>query len=417
MRIVENLRMALRSLMARKLRTALTMLGIIIGTGAVIALVSVGTGATASITSSIQSFGSNLVIVIPGNYNISSQQQITQAQGTLTLKDAEAIADPQEISGVAGVAPQISTEVSLSYAGTTISVQLIGSSQDYALVNNRVVQYGVFFTQMDMDDYARVVILGADTAATLFGDAESAIGQQIRINKLNFTVLGVFEELGGIGYYGTRDNTAVVPITTAMRRFTSDRLGSGASNRVNLIMVSAADPDNIDSVSAQITQLLRSRHSIESDAENDFTISTQKDILSSLTQITSILTILLGAIAGISLLVGGIGIMNIMLVSVTERTREIGIRKAVGAKRSDILIQFLVESVVLSFMGGLLGILVGWIISLIINRIATDIFVTVITGPSVLMAVGFSILVGLFFGIYPANRAAQLNPIDALRYE
>ncbi|MCE5258069.1 MAG: ABC transporter permease [Chloroflexi bacterium] len=417
MRLVENLRMALRSLMSRKMRSVLTMLGIIIGTGAVIGLVSVGSGVTASITSQVEGMGANLIIIQAGNYNASSQQSNFRPQDTLTLKDAEAIADETQINNVAGVAPQMSTMGQLSFQGTVVNLQVTGSSEDYDIVNNRVVEFGTFFSQVDVDAYARVVVLGSATAETLFGDAESAVGQQVRINKLNFTVVGVFESLGGTGLSGTRDNTAVIPITTAIRRFRNERAGSSASTRVDTIYVSAADKENIDTTVAEITDLLRTRHKIEIGADDDFTISTQEDMLSSLTQITQIMTIFLGAIAGISLLVGGIGIMNIMLVSVTERTREIGIRKAVGAKRSDILLQFLVESVVLSVIGGAIGIGFGWIISLVINQVAAGMFSSVITASSILMAVGFSFGVGLFFGIYPANRAAALNPIDALRYE
>ncbi len=417
MRLVENLRMALRSLMSRKMRSILTMLGIVIGTGAVIGLVSVGSGVTASITSQVEGMGANLIIIQAGNYNASSQRTDFTPQDTLTLKDAEAIADETQITNVAGVAPQMSTMGQLSFQGTVVNLQVTGSSEDYDIVNNRVVEFGTFFSQVDVDAYARVVVLGSATAETLFGDAESAVGQQVRINKLNFTVVGVFESLGGTGLSGTRDNAAVIPITTAIRRFRNERAGSSTSTRVDTVYVSAVDKKNIDSTVAEITDLLRTRHKIEIGTDNDFTSSTQEDMLSSLTQITQIMTIFLGAIAGISLLVGGIGIMNIMLVSVTERTREIGIRKAVGAKRSDILLQFLVESVVLSVIGGAIGIGFGWVISLVINQVAAGMFSSVITASSILMAVGFSFGVGLFFGIYPANRAAALNPIDALRYE
>ena len=417
MRLYENLRMALRSLLSRKLRTLLTMLGIIIGTGSVIGLVSVGQGAQASITSSIQGIGSNLIFVQSGNFSASAREQNAAPQQALTLKDAQALADPAQLSLVAGVAPQITTNGTLVYQGTTVSQQIIGTTPAYETVNNGTVEFGSFFSQTDLDGNTRVVVLGSQTAATLFGDAQSALGQEVRINKLPFIVVGVLKSLGGQGPMGTRDNTAIVPITTAMQRFSNSRSGPGASNRVNVIYVSAVDSKSINTVIADIKTIMRERHKIEIGADDDFTVSSQQDILSSLTQITTILTLFLGAIAGISLLVGGIGIMNIMLVSVTERTREIGIRKAVGAKKSDILMQFLVESVVLSFIGGAIGIGFGWLISAVVNQVAGSSFHSVITLSAVSMAVGFSIFVGLFFGIYPANRAGSLNPIDALRYE
>lgn len=417
MRLIENLRMAIRSLMSQKLRTLLTALGIIIGTGAVIGLVSVGQGAQASITASIQGIGSNLIIIQPGNFSASATQQNFRPQETLTLKDAYAIADPTQVSLVAGVAPQITTNGSLVYQGTTVSQQIIGTTPDYETVNNATVEFGSFFSQSDLDGNTRVVVLGSQTAATLFGDSQSALGQEVRINKLPFTVVGVLKSLGGQGLTGTRDNAAIVPITTAMQRFSNQRFGPSASNLVNVIYVSAINSKSINAAITEITTLLQVRHNIQIGANNDFTVSSQQDILSSLNQIVSILTLFLGAIAGISLLVGGIGIMNIMLVTVTERTREIGIRKAVGAKKSDILMQFLVESVVLSFIGGALGIAFGWLISVVVNQVAGATFHSVITFSAVAMAVGFSVFVGLFFGIYPANRAGSLNPIDALRYE
>jgi putative ABC transport system permease protein len=416
MRFVENLRMALRSLLAQKLRTLLTMLGIIIGTGAVIGLVSVGRGAQASIASQIQGLGSNLIFVFPGNFTTPANIRAIP-RDKLTLKDAEAIADLALTGVVAGVAPKTSVAGFLVYQGTNVAQRVLGTTPEYEAVDNREVEYGLFFSKTELDSATRVVVLGAQTAQTLFGDAESAVGQSLRLNKLPFVVVGVFKEIGGMDYLGPRDNAAVIPITTLIRVFKSDHAVADSSNRVDIIDVSADDARSIDAAIAKIQILLRERHRIKSNAPDDFTVASQKDILGILTQITDILTLFLSVIAGISLLVGGIGIMNIMLVSVTERTREIGIRKAVGAKRSDILMQFLVESVVLSFSGGALGIGFGWLISFVINQIAGSTFHSVLTPSAVLMSFGFSVFVGLFFGIYPASQAARLNPIDALRSE
>jgi putative ABC transport system permease protein len=416
MRFIENLRMAIRSLLAQKLRTLLTMLGIIIGTGAVIGLVSVGQGAQTSIASQIEALGSDLIFVFPGNF-AAAMTTHTLARDTLTLKDAEAIADPGLTNLVAGVAPKVSVRGYLVFQGTTVSQMVVGSSPDFETVDNRPVEFGAFFSKTELDNATRVVVLGAETAKTLFGDAQSAVGQAIRLNKLPFVVVGVFKEVGGVDYTGPRDNAALIPITTLMRLFRSDRTALDTSNRVDIIDVAAIDSQSIDTAILDIQAILRERHRIHLGQEDDFTVASQKDILGILSQITGILTLFLTVIAGISLLVGGIGIMNIMLVSVTERTREIGIRKAVGAKRSDILLQFLVESVVLSFSGGTLGIGFGWLISEVINLIAGSTFHSSLTPAAVALSFGFSVLVGLFFGIYPASQAAALNPIDALRYE
>ena len=416
MRLIENLRMAIRSLISQKLRTLLTMLGIIIGTGAVIGLISVGQGAQTTITSQIQGLGSDLIFVFPGNFTTAMTRRVI-SRDTLTLKDAEAIADPAQTSLVVGVAPKVSVAGFLVYQGTTDSQRIVGSTPEFETVSNRPVEYGAFFTKTELDNSTRVVVLGAQTARTLFGDAQSAVGQNLRINKLPFVVVGVLKEVGGIDFTGPRDNAAVIPITTLMRVFKSDHSVSDASNRVDVIDVAVIDAQSIDIAIADIQTILRERHRIRIGADDDFTVASQKDILGILSQITGILTLFLSVIAGISLLVGGIGIMNIMLVSVTERTREIGIRKAVGAKRSDILMQFLVESVLLSFTGGALGIGFGWLISVVINQIAGSSFHSVLTPSAVAMSFGFSVFVGLFFGIYPASRAASLNPIEALRYE
>jgi len=415
MNLIESIRMALRSLRANKLRAGLTMLGIIIGTGAVIALLAVGQGAQAEITSQIQSIGSNLIFVFPGQLQQGAGKGTLRIVRMLTRQDAEAIADTSRNPHVAAVAPEIDRSVTLTYDGNSVSVSAVGTTPEYQYVRNFPTQYGEFFTAGDEDAAARVAVLGSTTAEDLFGEPEDAVGETIRVNGVPFKVIGVLEGKGGQGMMGgSRDSVAILPLSTAQKRLFSGRMVTEGGVRVDFINVSAVDEASIDPAIEEITWTLRDRHDIQYE-EDDFSVASQQDILSVAGQITSILTIVLGAIAGISLLVGGIGIMNIMLVSVTERTREIGIRKAVGAKRSDILWQFLIESIVLSVVGGVVGIAFGWGVALLVKRLAQ--LTTYVSAQAVTLAVGFSIAEGLFFGIYPASRASNLNPIDALRYE
>ena len=413
MNLLESFRMAFRSLSANKMRSGLTMLGIIIGTGAVISLLSVGQGAQLAITEQVQSIGSNLIFVFAGQMQQGQPRPANWAP--LTRQDAEAIADPALTSYVAAVAPAIDRSATATYGGESVDVSVIGTTPEYESVRSYPAQYGEFFTYGDEAVGARVAVLGAQTAKDLLGEAESAVGATIRINSILFKVVGVLEEKGGAGFGGaSADSLIIVPLSTAYDRLFSGRFLSARGRTVDIINVSAVDEKSIDAAVDEITWLLRQRHDVKYE-EDDFTVTSQQDILGVFDQITNVLTIFLGAIAGISLLVGGIGIMNIMLVSVTERTREIGIRKAVGAKRSDILWQFLIESIVLSIIGGTLGILFGWGVSAAVNTL--DSFTTYVSSQAVALAVGFSMAVGLFFGIYPASRAANLNPIDALRYE
>jgi putative ABC transport system permease protein len=412
MNITESLRVALRGLSANKLRSGLTMLGIIIGVAAVISLLSIGEGAQAEITSQIQGIGSNLIFVFPGALT-SRASMMTRPQQALTLEDAEAIADPLNCPSVAAVAPEFDRTATVVYGGETLLNQIVGTTPEYPPVRNAYVAEGRFLEQGDILAKARVTVLGPQTAQDLFGE-QSPLDQTIKINRIPFRVIGVMEEKGGGGGGpGSSEDTYIyVPITTAQTRLFSARTSTGM--RVSSIYVMAVDEDSVDQAISEITAVLRERHKIQFQ-QDDFTVLSQKDILSVLDEITNILTIFLGAIAAISLLVGGIGIMNIMLVSVTERTREIGIRKAVGAKRRDILVQFLIEAIVLSMIGGVMGILLGMGFALAVNL--SGAFTTVVSMESVLLSVGFSLAVGLFFGIYPATRAASLNPIDALRYE
>ncbi|MFQ5855628.1 MAG: ABC transporter permease [Anaerolineae bacterium] len=415
MNVVESIRVALGGLAANKLRSVLTMLGIIIGVGAVIALLAIGQGAGAAITSEIQGIGSNLIIIIPGS--IEQGGRPAQALGTaasLTLEDAYALADPRNVPHAAGVAPILTRRAQVVYGGANVNTEIYGATPPYQRVRNWNLAQGRFISQTDLDILARVAVLGKLPAEELFGGADP-IGQVIRIQQVPFRVIGVLEERGSGGFFGfTEDDRIMIPITTAQSKLVGARSVRGGDRLVSVINVSATSETDIDRAIEEITLTLRRRHDIEF-GEDDFSIFTQQDLLGAFDQITTILTLFLAAIAAISLLVGGIGIMNIMLVSVTERTREIGIRKAVGARRRDILVQFLIEAVVLSVFGGVIGILLGAGIAQIVNSF--DVITTVLSPQAVTLAVGFSIAVGLFFGIYPAWRAAQLNPIEALRYE
>ncbi|MFO7917711.1 MAG: ABC transporter permease [Anaerolineae bacterium] len=412
MKLITSLRISLRSLRANKLRSGLTMLGIIIGTGAVIALLSLGQGAQAAITEEIQGIGANLIFIYPGQIEEGGMER---NPAPLTREDAEAVADPARMRYVAAVAPEVDRNATVTYQGESTDTLIVGTTSSYEEVRNFSTQLGYFFTAGEEAASARVAVIGWETAGDLFARPELALEETIRINRVPFKVIGILEEKGGRGVGGrSRDDLVVVPLSTFQTRLFSGRFVSERGQRVDLINVSAIDETSVDKALDEITWLLRERHNIKY-GEDDFTVVSQEDILGIFDQITSIFTIFLGAIAGISLLVGGIGIMNIMLVSVTERTREIGIRKAVGAKRSDILWQFLVESMVLSIIGGAVGIGFGWAVSTAVNT--TDLLTTYVSPQAVLLAVGFSMAVGLFFGIYPANRAANLKPIEALRYE
>jgi|DewCreStandDraft_5_1066085.scaffolds.fasta_scaffold00240_77 putative ABC transport system permease protein len=421
MSVSEGVRIALRALAANKLRTALTMLGVIIGVGAVIALMSIGKGAQQQITERIRGMGTNLLFITPGSI---TQGGVRSGQGqapTLTLEDALAIADPSNVPTVALVAPEITTGAQIAYGPTNTFTRIIGTTPEYQEVRNWRVAEGEFISRQHVDARSNVVVLGANVAQTLFGsDPEaSPVGQTVRINRINFRVIGVMEAKGAQAL-GNQDDMALMPITTVATRFLRNRTTRGGT-LVNQITVQVAEASAMEETVQRIGELLRQRHRV---VQDDFVIRSQEDLLNTANQITGTLTVLLGSIAGISLVVGGIGIMNIMLVSVTERTREIGIRKAVGAKRRDILIQFLVESTLVSVLGGVVGIVLGIGVSRLIAgaRIpgvaaGTAGLPSVVTPDAVLLAFGVSAAVGLFFGIYPASRAARLNPIEALRYE
>jgi len=413
MGVLESIRVALQGLAANKLRSSLTMLGIVIGVGAVIALLALGQGTQAAVTEEIQGIGSNLIFITPGSEEGHGPMATRSAADTLTLADAEAIAAPGIVPGVLAVAPEFNNSTDVIYGSESVNATITGTTPDYPLVRNSFLETGEFFTEQNSTTMARVAVLGHQTAEDLFGGSDP-LGRTIKINRVHFRVIGVMEEKGG-GPAGNVDDSVFIPISTAQRKLFGGRATSGTSWKVSSINVSLVSEETMDAATDEITLLLRQQHKIQPGEDDDFSVMSQEDILSMAEQITGILTIFLGAIAAISLLVGGIGIMNIMLVSVTERTREIGIRKAVGAKRRDILMQFLVEAVVLSVIGGLLGVLLGMGIAILVER--SGLMTTVISSQAILLATGFSVAVGLFFGIYPSMRAARLHPIEALRYE
>jgi putative ABC transport system permease protein len=399
---------ALESLSSNKLRSILTILGIVIGVGAVIAMLAVGTGAQDTITGSISGIGSNLLFVFRGNQTT----EVSRVE-PLTLEDAEAMLDQFQAPSVDKVAPVVNDDVKISYAGKSVSTSLAGVTPAYADVRNYAVTEGEFITADQYLGQASVVLIGPDVADELFDRREGLVGETVRIEGQPFRITGVLESKGGSAF-GSQDNVIMVPFSTAQARITRRSF-----NRVDLILVSVLNADQMSQATEEISQILRNRHRTKI-GEDDFTIFSQQDFVSTAKTITGVLTIFLGGIAGISLLVGGIGIMNIMLVSVTERTREIGLRKALGARKKDILIQFLTESSLLSLFGGVVGIGLGWLIAFIVGKIAAASgtpFYPKVGLEAVLLATVFSTAVGLFFGIYPANRAANLEPVEALRYE
>ena len=401
----ESIAIALNALAGNKLRSLLTMHGIIIGVGAVIAMVSIGMGVRDKVSNSIAGLGSNLIMVTPGAPSASGVRQAAGSGTTLTIKDAQAIG--REVADVTAVAPSVSRSYQLVAGNQNWTTSVQGTTPEYLEVRNVAVQAGSFLTAKNLESRDRVAIIGSTVAANLFGDT-NPVGQSLRINNAPFRIIGVLESKGQSAGGGDQDDVVIVPLTTAQERMMG-------ITHIQLINVQAAGTDVINQVQEDITLLLRARHRVGGDKTDDFTVRNMVSIMATAQEATGTITLLLGNIAAISLLVGGIGIMNIMLVSVTERTREIGIRKALGARYYNILMQFLIEAIVIGVTGGLIGILLGMGASYAISAIFG--WGTVMSGFTIALAFGFSVLIGVIFGLYPARKAAKLDPIDALRYE
>ncbi len=405
MLFTELLKMAGLSLVANKLRTILTMLGIIIGVSAVIAMVSVGMGVRKNVTDSISRLGSNLLMVMAGSSNRGGIRGGAGSVQTLTYDDAKAI--KEKIKDVAYVSPTAQTSSQVVYGHENWSTSVTGVIPEYVAIQSLTMQSGIFFSEHDVDVRSRVAVIGTTVAANLFGTV-NPVGKKIRIGNAPYTVIGLIASKGQSSVGQDQDDVVLIPLTTAQERL----LGITYVRSIN---VQVADADKMDEVQENIEKLLRQRHRIRAGADDDFNVRNLTSLMETMTETTTMITLLLGSIAGISLVVGGIGIMNIMMVSVTERTREIGIRKAIGATYNSIMLQFLIESTLISILGGIVGIFLGVGLAQAISKFGN--FTTVISVESIIASFGFSLFVGIFFGMLPARKAARLDPIDALRYE
>lgn len=406
MKTLDILEETYSALFSNKVRSGLTMLGIVIGISSVIAMISIGQGAQGTIQASIQSIGSNLVLVMPGAQR-GAGVQISAGRGSaqsLILGDSDAISS---LSNVEAVAPEISGRYQITSKGLNTNTSVTGTTSSYPTVRNIQIAEGSFISDQNIKSLSKVAVLGPTARDDLFGVGAEAIGQDIRIKGIVFKVIGITTAKGGSGF-GSQDDMVFVPLSSAQKFLVGN-------DYLSTISVKAQSADVMTTLQSDITDLLMTRHHIKDVASADFSTLNQADIVATASSVTGTFTILLGAVAGISLLVGGIGIMNMMLTTVTERTREIGLRKAIGAKAGDISKQFLIEAVMLTLIGGLVGVILGWSVSFLITYF--KVLETQVSITSVLLAFGVSALIGIVFGYYPARRAAALNPIDALRYE
>jgi putative ABC transport system permease protein len=409
MNALQIVRVALRSLVANKLRSGLTILGMVIGVGAVIALVAAGAGAQAQVTERFRSLGSNLLVISPGTRSFRGVSQGAASAQSLTDGDVEAMA--RLARSVSTIAPEYSSRAQVVYGSKNTQTSVVGITPEYLSVRNWKVARGRFIDDLDLANQAKVAVLGATAVEDLFGQTLiDPLDKMVKIDRQSYLIVGIMASKG-IGGFQNLDDQAFIPLSTAQVKF-----GGAGNTSLQAINVQVVAADKIDRAKAELASILRSRHGLSPSQSDDFTIQDQTQIVEMVEQTAETFTVLLGSIAAISLVVGGIGIMNIMLVSVTERTREVGIRKAVGAKRRDILAQFLAEAVVLSLLGGVIGILLGYGGAQVVTPLLGGTR-ALVTPQSVFMALSVSIGVGLFFGIYPANRAAGLKPIEALRYE
>ncbi|MFH1175619.1 MAG: ABC transporter permease [bacterium] len=395
------------ALISNKVRSGLTVLGIVIGIGSVIAMVAIGQGSQDAIESNIQSLGSNLISVMPGMQR-NAGAQVSQGRGsaqTLVKEDADAIKEQIALAKV--VAPELSGRYQITAKGTNTNTSVAGITAEYALARNIEMEQGVFISQQDEKNLTKTAVLGASARDDLFGEDADPTGQVIKIKGINFKVVGVAAKKGGSGF-NNQDDAVYIPLSVAQQFL-------AGGSRLSSISVQAENQEFMADLQAEITNLLLARHNITDSALADFTVLNQADIMAAASSITKTFTMLLGSVAAISLIVGGIGIMNMMLTTVTERTREIGLRKAVGAKNSDISAQFLIEATALTFLGGVFGVILGWLASLVISRLGN--IAASISLFSVILAFGVSAFIGIAFGYYPARRASKLDPIEALRYE